>query len=145
MAVDAFGFPVLYYVANDQARWPFSDLYGGSIDQKIGRYRPLDNAQFTGCEFVEPGGPSFDGFDLGAGPVDGSQYHWLYNLGWQVDHPAEEPLPNTFASFFYDQDVFNQQQVGGAGRVWPHNPETFVFISSGPDAVYGSNDDVTNY
>lgn len=141
-AVDSFGLPILYYVANEHAKWPFTSPAGSK--NAIGHYDQDDNWQITGSAVR-----SEDGWDLGAGkdpdPLIDS-YHYLYRLGWSSSSdPTQVPDPKTFAAAVYDAGIFEQSKNGNKGRVWPHNPSTFLFISAGPDAVYGSNDDIKNY
>jgi prepilin-type N-terminal cleavage/methylation domain-containing protein len=141
-AVDAFGFPVLYYAANTHAQQPFS-VWSGGTQSVVGRYDQADNWQFTGSEFN-----SDKGFDLGGGVVEPGtgQFHWLYKLGWKSGSSANDrPSPDkSFAAYVYDQGLFDQQG-GNQGKVWPRRPDTFLFISAGKDAVYGTSDDVTNF
>jgi len=128
-AVDAFGFPVLYYVANDQAKLPFSD-------SAPGRYAQWDNTPFTGSDVG-----SVPGFDLGAGAD-----HPLKYLGWAATDPNVVPATKSFAGVVYDRALFEQnRQADGTGKVWPHRPDTFIIISAGKDAMYGSSDDVANF
>lgn len=135
--VDAFGYPVLYYVANAQSQLPFTDW--SSSAAKRGRYDQGDNWQFTGSETNNN-----PGFDLGGGEVAGGQYHWLYKLGWSVSAANARPEDKTFAGFVYDRALFGQAG-GTTGKVWPRNADTYLFISPGKDGIYGTGDDVTNF
>jgi prepilin-type N-terminal cleavage/methylation domain-containing protein len=136
-AVDAFGMPVLYYVANEQAKEPFSNPTG--YERVIGRYSQEDNWQFTGAE-----ARGSNGYDLGGGVVkaETGQFHWLWDPGWGK-WAQQVVRPNSFAAFVYDAALY--EQSGTAKRVWPHRPETFIFISPGKDAIFGNADDVTNF
>ncbi|MCK4341274.1 MAG: prepilin-type N-terminal cleavage/methylation domain-containing protein [Phycisphaerae bacterium] len=139
-AIDAFGYPVLYYRANEHALKPFTDHDAGR--PMVGRYDQWDNDAFTGSVTGSLG------FDLGGGIVDSEtgQHHWLYELGWSVTRPSFRPEENTFADAVFDAQLFEQQGQGGEqGRVWPHRPDTFLLISPGKDAVYGTSDDVMNF
>jgi prepilin-type N-terminal cleavage/methylation domain-containing protein len=130
-AVDAFGFPVLYYAANDQATLPFSDPadYGEGVIP--GRYTQWDNAAFTG---TDSGYGVTTGIDLGAG-----RSHPAGLTGW-VATALNVVSTKSFAGLVYDQALFQQSQ-----KVWPRRPDTFLFIAAGPDATYGTPDDVTNF
>jgi prepilin-type N-terminal cleavage/methylation domain-containing protein len=131
--VDAFGFPVLYYAANEQASQPFSDTAANSLP---GRYTQWDNTPFTGSE-----NGSIAGFDLGGGAN-----HPLYNLGWLASDPKKISRPDSFAGVVYDRAMFEQnKQADGSGRVWPCRPDTFLLIAPGKDGLYGTGDDVTNF
>ncbi len=136
-AVDPFGFPVLYYAANAQARLPFTDWSGGTAQR--GRYDQADNWQFTGSRVNNN-----KGFDLGAGEVATGQCHWLDDLGWSSNNPSARPADKTFAGFVYDRGIF-EQSGGTTGKVWPRNADTYLFISPGKDGIYGTSDDVTNF
>jgi prepilin-type N-terminal cleavage/methylation domain-containing protein len=138
-AVDAFGYPVLYYVANDQAKWPFSV---GDPPTTIGRYNQYDNWQLTGSATNGDRGISLTGRTVGATP---DHYHWLYDLGWDAAVPAQQPTNNSFAAAVYDEALFEQQQSGGTGKIWPHRPDTYLLIAPGRDGIYGTADDVKNY
>lgn len=137
-AVDAFGFPVLYYVANAHARQPFS-IWVGNTRNPVGRYDQADNWHFTGAR-----NNSDPGFDLGAGEVTTGQYHWLYEVGWTASPGTTRPDDKTFAGFVYDRAVFDQGG-GTSGKVWPRNADTYLLISPGKDGIYGTSDDVTNF
>lgn len=138
-AVDAFGFPVLYYVANDQATLPFTDPADtGAIDggPRPGRYTQWDNTPFTGSQ-----NGNVTGIDLGGGTG-----HTLHDLGWVVTDPNVVPATKSFAGVVYDRALFEQNKTDGThGKVWPHRPDTFLLISAGKDAMYGSSDDVMNF
>ena len=64
----------------------------------------------------------------------------LLQLGipWQVGHP-QHPLedPRVFYEMTRDKRVTTMSV--------PHNPHSYILISAGPDGLYGTNDDVTNF
>lgn len=131
-AVDAFGFPVLYYRANEHAKLPFTDPSAS----KPGRYTQWDNTPFTGSE-----NGNVAGWDLGGGAN-----HPLRNLGWRENSPNQLQEPAGFAGFVYDRAVYEQtRQSSGQGKVWPQRPDTYLFISAGKDGLYGTADDPTNF
>jgi hypothetical protein len=81
------------------------------------------------------------GFDLGGGAD-----HPLKYLGWAATDPNVVPPPKSFAAVVYDRALFEQNKTDSThGKVWPHRPDTFLFISAGKDAMYGSSDDVMNF
>lgn len=132
-AVDAFGFPVLYYVANEQAVLPFSDpddVPPGGGDPRPGRYTQWDNTPFTGSDYGD-----IAGIDVGGGTS-----HPLRWLGWESGTPTAIARQDSFAGSVYDRALHTQNQ-----KVWPHRPDTFLFISAGKDALYGTSDDVANF
>jgi prepilin-type N-terminal cleavage/methylation domain-containing protein len=135
-AVDAFGGPVLYYRANDQAKHPFTRWLSSSDRDYIGRYDLADNWEFTGANFE---GEPLSGMDLGDGAV-----HPLATLGWDPALPTQKPTPKSFADKLYDQTLF-EQQGQPTGKVWPYRPETFILLTPGPDLLYGTPDDVTDF
>jgi prepilin-type N-terminal cleavage/methylation domain-containing protein len=153
-AVDAFGFPVLYYVANDQAALPFSEWTSTTLTA-LGRYDQMDNWQFTGSPNAVADNA---GLDLGAGPltVKGSStgyYHWFHDLGWKSADPGKlDPLPgnedgmSSFAASVFDAALFEQSKSadGTTGKVWPRRADSFLLISPGPDGIWGTSDDIGN-
>ena len=129
-AVDAFGYPVLYYVANEQAKLPFADWSAGF---NPGRYDQKDNAPITGFGAAQPG------FELGGGKP-----HPMATLGWSSSAPNNQPDPlASFAGKVYDRGLFEMR--GGGGKVWPYRPDTFLLVSPNRDGLYGTTDDVTNF
>jgi prepilin-type N-terminal cleavage/methylation domain-containing protein len=144
MPVDAFGYPVLYYVANAHARAPFT-IWSGDSRASTGRYDQRDNEAFTGAEVS-----GLLGFDLGAGELDegaSGQYHWFYELGWDPGAPTARPQDKTFAASIYDEGQFDQSDTDGddTGTVWPHRPESFIMYSPGNDGIWGTGDDIKNF
>ena len=131
--VDTFGYPVLYYAANPQAKLPFTDV----DTSRPGVYTQWDNTPFTGSE-----NGSIAGLDLGGGTA-----HPMYNIGWSVTAGINaRPQDRSFAEAVYDRGLFEQQtNTAGEGKVWPYRPDTFLIISAGKDGLYGSSDDVTNF
>lgn len=139
--VDAFGFPVLYYLANEGAERPFSTGTRNSL--VIGRYDQSDNIQFTGTTAANGlnNSSSEDGWDLGGGLP-----HKIKELGWNPTTPNDAPNNDTFAHAFFNQQTFDatRQGSGTQGKVWPRNPDTFILLSPGPDGVWGTADDISN-
>jgi hypothetical protein len=131
--VDTFGYPVLYYVANPQAKLPFTDVESN----RPGVYTQWDNTPFTGSD-----NGTIVGLDLGGGTT-----HPMYSVGWSVTGGINaRPQEPSFAAAVYDRGLFEQQtNAAGEGKVWPYRPDTFLIISAGKDGLYGSSDDVTNF
>jgi prepilin-type N-terminal cleavage/methylation domain-containing protein len=141
LAVDAFGFPVLYYAANEQARLPFNDF---AANRAVGRYRQRDNEQITGSN----DSVTITGWDLGSGALANTsgQFHWLYDKGWSPTAAGAQPEAKSFAGAVYDSGLFEQnKKTDGTSKVWPHNPDTFLLISTGKDGVFGTPDDIMNF
>lgn len=141
LATDRFGYPVLYYRANARAKHPFTEGFMGGATTR-GVYSQTDNMQFTG---TDQGGQSSDdiGIDLNTGRTD----HPLGELGWDASNPTERPEPDgSFAEVVYDAGIFDQRaDENDRGRVWPRRADTFILIAPGPDAIYGTDDDITNF
>lgn len=141
-AVDAWGYPVLYYRANEHARHPFATQLPSGDAATLGIYSQMDNAAFTGSAVTGD-----EGLNLGAGAVAGaSQYHWLYDIGWVPGSPNNRPDDKTFAAAVYDRELFDQHAgPGNTGNVRPRRANSFILISPGKDAIWGTSDDVTNF
>lgn len=140
MFLDVFNYPILYYRANT-----IGDLMLESMDPQNpgrGRYRHLDNDYFTGT-------------DASSRPVpDGWQYanreHRIRRIGADELPPESSPgapmPPDTFATYIHDPEVRAATSTTSyGGRIWPYNPDSFLLISAGPDGIYGTTDDVTNF
>ncbi len=133
-AVDAFGFPVLYYAASAQATLPFAQYSGGKLTA-AGQYDARDNGAFTGDDSGQ------EGFDLGSGLP-----HPMRALGWSSSDPLKRPGSPSFAASVYDRGLFDQsRRSNDQGKVWPHKAGAYLLIAPGPDGQYGSGDDVTNF
>ena len=126
--VDDWQQPILYYRALPPATWMITDPSGphpGVFDHR-------DNKPFTGGLTLSGDA----GVDLGNGRNHGIR-----------DGKAAEPddYPNldspsfddTFVRFIWDRNVTQ--------RATPVNRESFLLISAGNDALYGTADDVTNW
>ncbi|MGD8454215.1 MAG: type II secretion system protein [Phycisphaerae bacterium] len=144
--VDNFGYPILYYAASAYAKEPVST--GTDTNLVIGCYDQSDNAAFTGGQ----GGNGFlagaqDGWDLGSGP-DASvppYFHPLAMLGYNAADPADLPPKQSFMHAIYDRNLYESTDKGSGGRVWPLRAKTFLLVSPGRDARYGTMDDIWNF
>ncbi|MGB2986972.1 MAG: type II secretion system protein [Phycisphaerae bacterium] len=135
--VDPWDTPILYYRANPAALRMIGDK------EYYGIYWQEDNGIITG---TEGGLIAHNGLDFGQGKRNG-RYHAI--------SVAEAPEPTTpidgpgsilvddnvygdsFARFILDRSV----QV----RPTPVCRDSYLLISAGPDARYGTDDDVTNW
>jgi type II secretory pathway pseudopilin PulG len=136
--VDAFGYPILYYVADPTADKPFSKNKGPK--REVGIYDYSDNAAFTGNE----GGHGRndrkqDGIDFAAT----GKTHPLGVFGYTDE--KTEPKPNTFTGEVYSRSTFQSTVKNGKGRVAPHNPDKYLLISAGADGLFGTSDDIRNF
>ncbi|MFQ5807309.1 MAG: type II secretion system protein [Phycisphaerae bacterium] len=143
--VDAFGYPVLYYAATPKVDAPFTTDTPGS-GFVVGRYDQADNGYFTGSagddgRWPAPGA----GWDLAGAGITGSFAHPLGEFGYVADQ-TEFPDPKTFAVFVIDSNIFENTARGtSGGLIWPYRPDSFLLISPGEDALFGTGDDVTNF
>lgn len=141
--VDAWDHPVLYYRATPGAKLMLGDSSG-----KPGVYKQVDNGTLTGSD---ASGFTSDGLDFGAGVVQTkTYYHRLRAI--QSAYPPAIPVmgaggvndiylnnayEDSFARFILDPSV--------KARNVPMRKDSFLLISAGPDAIYGTNDDVVNW
>jgi prepilin-type N-terminal cleavage/methylation domain-containing protein len=144
--MDAFGYPVLYYRANPKTTAPFTTgTPTGGDDFVVGQYDQADNAFFTGSDGTDGRWPCVanavgDWWDLsGSG-----EPHPLGTLGYD-EGDTDWPEARSFAAFVCDANIYDATDKGSGGRVWPHKADSYLLISAGPDALYGTGDDVTNF
>jgi hypothetical protein len=135
MFMDPWDHPILYYKAN-----PTSLRMTGAKDNP-GVFWQEDNGIITGTK----GGvvPDEDGRDFGQGK-EGDLYHHLAvatspkpTEKIEDIQTASEAYKYPFARFIIDRDV--------KARPTPVQKDTYLLISAGPDARYGTNDDVLNW
>ena len=156
--VDSFGYPILYYAADtrygtakkaDAQIVTFGCVNGtchGSEEHEHGVYTFTDNGQFTGlCGDPDGGGaggclPDFQPWDFAGIGRNGAD-HKLSEFGtFERDKIADDV--NTFAYYILNKDIYestNEQSVVPVRR------DSFILITPGPDGVYGTKDDVTNF
>lgn len=154
LPIDNFGYPILYYRANSRAQQPFS-----YDDMSV--YRLRDNVTITGYWQADSQPPTKYTWDPAIperAPWDfagtGMQ-HGLGVFGSTVDPrnrgAALDPVTNTvkgqyFTEYMYNNSAFTATSAGGgAGTVSAANSETYVMISSGPDGIFGTTDDLNNF
>jgi prepilin-type N-terminal cleavage/methylation domain-containing protein len=140
MFVDPWGTPILYYKANTAARQIVYD------DDAPGIYQQEDNGIITGTD-----GTTDPGLDFGAGMVTGTggtnRYHAISNVpsiptpvntavGVILD-PLQTGYSDSFMRYILDPTVM--------ARPTPVRKQDYLLISAGPDARYGTDDDVTNW
>jgi type II secretory pathway pseudopilin PulG len=69
----------------------------------------------------------------------------LVKLGKLTDptkpHPLGVAIENLYL-FDYDGGIRDPQVTA---TPWPHNPDSFILISAGPDGLYGTRDDIRNF
>ena len=155
--VDNFDYPVLYYAANTrlqrkmQAAAPIAGYEDATQDPaNSGIYTHMDNGVLTGAE----GGPglSFPAWDLaGIGPnaVQGLMDFGSWTGGVPIEPGDFEDPANTytFPNYILNKDVYEStwDENGVTTSLLPYRPDSFLLITPGPDGIYGSDDDVTNF
>jgi len=129
--VDGFGYPILYYRANTKVVRMVTGVSANGLVPGI--YDQRDNAMYTGgCKIT-------GGLNLGGG-----SHHQLRNFpecGVDSD-PAVSNLNDfvfdeTFAKFIWNRRV--------KARNEPVNKDSYMLISPGADALWGTEDDITNF
>ncbi|UCC32618.1 MAG: prepilin-type N-terminal cleavage/methylation domain-containing protein [Phycisphaerales bacterium] len=133
--LDPWGTPILYYKAN-----PASLLMTTSADAS-GIYSQEDNGIITG---TKEGPLTIEGLNFGSGKIrDKDRYHAIsVNISPAVTEELDDILedPNyedSFARFILDTAV--------PARPTPVRKDSYLLISAGPDAYYGTEDDATNW
>lgn len=135
MFMDPWEHPILYYKANP-TNLRMTGTYGNT-----GIYWQEDNGVITGSlGRVVPDG---DGVDFGQGK-DGGHYHHIRVA--KSPEPSEtvadiqslkDEYKYSFARFIIDGSV--------KARPTPVQKDSYLLISAGPDARYGTDDDVLNW
>ncbi len=134
--LDGFGYPILYYKANVGASGMMVDWSNPSAPGS-GVYSAGDNALYTGMivdgtNYVPDGG-----MDLGAG-----KNHPLRLANAPLVNPGDDDLSRpdwqgTFANLIWDRKV--------TARNVPVKKDSYLLISPGVDALWGTDDDLTNF
>ncbi|MCG3125934.1 MAG: hypothetical protein CHACPFDD_00761 [Phycisphaerae bacterium] len=134
--LDAFDQPILYYAANQhvakQANAPVA-TYDGS---EPGIYNFHDNSVFTGA--CRGNTCSFPPWDLGGG-----QHHAIQDFG-PNDPPKATNIDDkkdTFPYFILNKGVYASTNRRSA---MPVRKDSFLLMSAGRDANFGTSDDVNN-
>ncbi len=134
--VDSWNQPVLYYRARPGATWMVNRI-GAAPTGHVGVYDHRDNYLLTGEK------PGVEGVDLGELGTD--KLHDIADARSDVEPDPRPPFDlendaafdKTFPKYIRDPSVKQ--------RNTPVNRETYLLISAGPDAVYGTADDVVNW
>lgn len=140
MFVDPWGAPILYYKANTASRLI---VYCAASP---GIYRQEDNGIITGTD-----GTPDPGLDFGAGMVTGTdgtnRYHAISRVP-SIPTPANTAVGVILASGQTEySDSFMRYILDPTikARPTPVRKQDYLLISAGPDARYGTDDDVTNW
>ena len=133
--VDPWGTPILYYKANRASLRMTADAAEG----ESGIYWQEDNGIITG---TDDGTLAIEGLDFGAGKTKG-RYHAIFVNDSPPPTFDPEKIPtdpaydDSFARFILDTSVL--------ARPTPVRKDSYLLISAGPDARYGTDDDATNW
>jgi prepilin-type N-terminal cleavage/methylation domain-containing protein len=134
MALDAFGYPILYYRADPAGRAIVDerndgDPYRLTSNERRGIYHWADN------------GPLVDGDDRLRlrGGVDGHVLQAGYVAAGvsTSDVLSEQQYRGKFVRYITNPNIM--------ARPEPQRPDSYLLISAGADGVYGTADDVTNF
>ncbi len=135
MFLDAFGFPILYFRA-DPAGVGMADVTPPSgtspprgIYHLADNYPLLDNSSSNTRLVLLSHGLDHNMTDDGA--------PW-YSTGGSGPNPGGRPLPEGSFGFYIRNKSVN-------ARWLPHNKDSYLLISPGPDGRYGTSDDITNF
>lgn len=130
--LDGFDQPILYYKANPgrpklTCNMTPSQFFNATNSANTGIYNLADNGNIASLN---------DGLDFGAGKT-----HFAGGLGnvFGQRAPGAENHPTFRNSFGWT--VFNP-----SATVWtPHNADSFILLSAGPDGKFGTPDDIANF
>jgi len=155
VAVDSFGYPILYYAANVRLAERGRVLVGG-VEREVplasfdgtnpGIYTMMDNGLFTGaCKGSACTYPPWD-FQgvLGGTGQDTQGYYKLAKFG-EFDPPDPNQVAADVHTFPYYILNRNAYEASGKRTVLPARKESYLLITAGRDGNYGTRDDVTNF
>jgi len=155
--LDTFGFPVLYYASNTRllkAKQVTAPVAGfGCIGTvclgKPGVYGFSDNGLFTGlCQgsASSPGTCTYPAWDFAGVGEDAHKLKFFGSYDPNDPDTIDEEI-NTFPYYVLNKEVFESTYNVGTGNatLLPYRPDSFLLITPGPDGVFGSKDDVTNF
>ena len=144
--LDNFGYPVLYYAANTRllkalkGKAPVAG-YGepDADDERPGIFTFGDNGLFTGM--YKAGTQTFKPWDFtGVGQAG----HKLKEFGEYDPNDPNSIAKDiyTFPYYILNKGIFESSEHKTAT---PYRRDSFILITPGPDAIYGTKDDVTNF
>ncbi len=143
--VDSFDRPLLYYVPNHHGSLSnmMEAYYSPQNQYPDGPplYYQVDNMGFTGTRGDRP--PSYDGWDFGAGPV-----HRITRSGEKLTALDIDKSENrdTLARYILDMKAFRAiRNPSAKSPLRPVNKDSYLLITAGRDALYGTSDDVKNF
>ena len=130
MFLDAWGHPILYWRA-DKAGQVDSDEDGRTTGFARGKFHWADNGDLINSNgrdrlMLQPGS-------------DTHRLDWGRSGGGTIPDPTDPPdaQREQFRYYIWDQ--------GTKARVTPHNRDSYLLVSPGPDGLYGTADDIANF
>ncbi len=142
MFTDKWSRPILYYRANRGGRRMITDPGGD-----LGVYDHRDNGVITG---TNSGGMSgLSGIDFG--PGENGTENRLHSIGWTELPVADPDRDNNGVQDIVSQPTYNETMerfilnTSVTQRNEPVNRDSFLLISAGVDAIYGTSDDIVNW
>lgn len=158
--LDSFEFPIIYYRARARgAEYPFADVRDPS--QPAATYIREDNAEITGGKIITSTSGSGsvsttdeDGWNFVAGTdnkhgigahSEDKELGWWWDNVTKTDRLRMEPNETerklfTFAGALHDGGAYKS-----TGKVKPVKAESYILLSAGPDGLFGTTDDVSNF
>ena len=127
--------PKREYRANKKAQYPFcrtgrgNDRMGSSSGDMLGIYCHQDNSKIAGDDQWQELNYGWDFAGTG-------QQQGLYYFGVKT---GERTVSE--GSFI----AYMQNHSAPGNQITPHNPDRFILISAGKDAIFGTEDDVNNF
>ncbi len=134
--LDGFGFPILYYKANVGASGMMVD-WSDPSSPVSGVYSAGDNALYTGMIIETTNYVPDGGMDLGAGRNHPLRLAKAPSVNPADDLWSDADWQGKFANSIWDRKV--------TARNVPVNKDSYLLISPGADALWGTDDDLTNF
>ena len=147
--VDSWGRPILYYKANTGSQLIVQATDPPTAKAPPGIYRQQDNAVITGTA-IAGGSYPIRGIDFGAGFVAAAGQqpyaHAITSVGRALPPNTDKWVEKTI-----DDDQNKESFIGfiidrkELARPIPVRKDSYLLISAGGDARYGTKDDVVNW
>ena len=137
--LDEWKQPVLYYKANRTDQQMISLDASYSTKAAYGVYDPFDNHFWTGLVKLIGPTPTAPDKAIDMSKWFNREQSIIHPLS-QVDDNCNDPGPSapyTFEAFIRDKKL--------SARTWPVNADSYLIIMAGPDHMYGTEDDITNF
>ncbi|HUU96361.1 MAG TPA: prepilin-type N-terminal cleavage/methylation domain-containing protein [Phycisphaerae bacterium] len=152
--LDAFGYPILYYVANPrQAAKPRAYVAGYDPLCEtciVGIFDFSDNGLFTGQ--CDESTCKYDGWDFEAvgphhikdfGPTSYNKY--TDYVAWFEDPAAVHTFPYYIMNKTLYDSTYDSVDPDNVPTLTPYRKNSYLLIAPGKDALYGTDDDITNF